>query len=271
MKRFCVLSIVFIMMLCVSGCSEFMAGLQVTGENVKDSVIQQIGELEVKRKEVENAIEAAKDELNRLQIAKTSNAVEAELLEDEINSLQTEVEQKRQEMMKLADYIESNEPLTLKDGSVVSVEQLEEYANELIPEFKVLESTLNIKLQTLEIYQDNTTVAQTRLAEGKSVVAELVSQVAIIDAQLEALRVFEAKPELLVEGGTFNDAISEAKRLMDETQMMLQKEIEIRKQTDQLTDSLNEKIGEVLQDNTDSDQSSSIVGTLRSLVGSTGE
>jgi chromosome segregation ATPase len=221
-----------------------------------------VGELEVRRKEITNAIDEAKQEIERLRTAKVENAVQAELLRSEIGDIEANIERMELEMSKLADYIEAEQPLVLKDGSTVSVAQLNEYAVTLVSNYDTAIKIVDSKRQTLLLYEENVHMAEQRATDGSAVIRDLESQLEIIDAQVQALRVFSERPELLVSGGQ-NDSIRRAQELVMETSEILGAQIKVLKQEDSLTTQPGGAISEALGEN----QEDSMVTKLRERSG----
>lgn len=254
------------------GCSRIGPAIQVVTDRAEDALINQIGALDVQRQEVVNAVAKAKEEIGRLQRVEAENAVEAETLASELELLSQENEDARLEMLQLADYIERSEPLTLSDGTVVTVADLQGYAERKISAYETLSNKMAIKQQTFDLYTQNVKTAHEHWVEGKQIVDELEGQLELIDAQIAALKVYQEQPQLLTEGGTFESAITDAKTLVDGTHKTLTKELRIREKMGEVVETdLDAKIEAELQKATASESGGDIVSKLRNLASDTGE
>jgi len=236
MNKYLSLMLLLIVLLVVSGgCSDltslssrWQAIVDVGIEKAEQEITRQIGDLDVKRQEIVNAIAASKQELTRLETARAKNIVAAQLAEEEIVGFEAEIQALQRQMAKLAEYLQSGEPLILDDGSVVDAEEMNQIADQLIWQFDLLEEKLALKRQTLKIYQDNAANADDRLSQGRAIVARMEGQLDLIDAQMETLEVYEEKPELMVDSGSFSEVIPEAQELIEETNKILAEERIIR-------------------------------------------
>jgi predicted transcriptional regulator len=245
------------------GCSRLSAASQVLGQKAEDTIIKQIGELDVQRQEAMNAVNQSKEEIKRLQRIEAENQVEADTLSKDMAALRSKKEILQKEMNKLADYMESGKPLTLDDGTVVSAAELESYAKSKIADYQTIDNKVLIKQDTLNLYQQNVKVAHERWTNGKQVVTELESQLELIDANIAALKVYQSQPDLQADNSA--DVMAKAKEVVDGTLKILEKERMVHQtMTDVQASDTNDKIGNKLQQDLGL-QNTNVISTLRSL------
>ena len=271
MRKAQVYVVLILIAITLVGCSRWQAAGDVLGQRAEDAVINQIGALDVQRQEVVNAIAEAEAEIERLVAVEADNAVEAAYLEDDLVALNEKKSEAQQEMRKLADHIESGEPLVLDDGTTISVAELEQYASRRIQTYETLNQQIAAKEETLGLYKQAVQEAAGRRTAGQRVITEMKDQLALIDAQIASLRVYEEQPELLGSGGESRDVIAEAAELVADTQKLVDKELRTRRQMAEIEDvgDLDSQISDALDEG--SETATDVLSTLRSISAEAGE
>lgn len=201
----------------VTGCADLWPISQVMATRVVDSLVQQIGEAEVQRQKVLNAIEEAKAEIVRLQRVEAENSVKVEMLSEKLEELKANKEELRERMLQLADLIEAGQPITLTNGTVLTVPDLIRHAERAKSQFELLNQKINIYQKSVDLLTATVQDAHTRWIEGKDAIAELEAQLELLDAQIAALKLFQEQPEISRATASYRDAIAEAQRVMSET------------------------------------------------------
>ena len=268
MRTLLVCIAVLVLLISVTGCADWGPIGQVIATRVMDPLIRQIGETDIQRQKVLNAIEAAKAEIARLQRVEAENSVKAEMLSEKLEVLKANKEESRKRLLQLADLIEAGQPITLTNGTVISVSELTAYAERKKREFEVLNRKITIYQKSIDLLTTTAKEAHNRWVEGKATVAELEAQLELLDAQIAALEAVKAQPELARAAGSYEDLISEAQRVTEEVMEKLERE---RRTIERLRE-LQAAEGELIQTQLDQleldlKSSSDLVAELRSLAG----
>jgi hypothetical protein len=259
---------VLVLLMSVTGCADWGPIGQVLATRVMDPLVRQIGETDIQRQKVLNAIEAAKAEIARLQRVEAENSVKAEMLSEKLEALKANREESRKRLLQLADLIEAGQPITLTNGTVMSVSELTAYAERKKREFEVLNRKITIYQKSIDLLMTTAKEAHDRWVEGKATVAELEAQLELLDAQIAALEAVKAQPEIARAAGSYEDLISEAQRVTEEVMEKLERE---RRTIERLRE-LQATEGEPIQSQLDQleldlKSSSDLVAELRSLAG----
>ncbi len=200
----------------VVGCTseqrrKLTAGKDVVVERSVDAIVEQIGELEVRKKEVENAIEKAEAEIDRLQLVQAESMVDAEILEKKIAELEAQQEAARAQFTKLADAIDAGEAIILEDGTTIAVQELREYADRQMEKYDTRTERIRTLQNSAELLRSTAREAEEKWEDGRSTVDRLHSQTELIDAMILSLRPHAENPSL--GGEAYSDAIAEAEEL----------------------------------------------------------
>ncbi|MCS7220576.1 MAG: hypothetical protein RML36_14470 [Anaerolineae bacterium] len=201
----------------VMGCADLWPIGQVMATRVVDSLVQQIGEAEVQRQKVINAIDEAKAEITRLQRVEAESSVKAEMLSEKLEELKAKKEELRESMLRLADLIEAGQPVTLTNGTVLTIPDLIKHAERAKSQFEALNQKIAIYQKSVDLLMSTAQEAHTRWIEGKDAIAELEAQLELLDAQIATLKLFQEQPAISRATTAYRDAIAEAQRIMNET------------------------------------------------------
>ncbi len=250
------------------GCADLRSIGQVMATRTIDSLVQLIGEAEVQRQKVINAVDEARAEITRLQRVEAESTVKAEMLSEKLEELKANKEELRGRLLQLADLIEAGQPITLTDGTTLTIPDLVRHAERAKSQFELLNQKIAIYQKSIDLLMATAQEAHARWIEGKTAVAELEAQLELLDAQIAALKLYQEQPEISRATASYQDVISEAQRIMNET---LEK-LELRRRVFEKMSELQAAESEQIQSQfdlleLDLKSSEDLVSELRSLAG----
>lgn len=220
MKRAIPLTIVFVLIVwSVSACRP--------GWEQADEVRQQIDSLMSIRSKAENAIVSMTREIERLQEIRRNLEPRIDSMSGDVQALESLLTEIEEAMYLLANLIEAGESIDLSTGTTVDVDLLKTLANELLQEHEQRSESLENRSKALTILEKAASTADGKIFEARALIVKLTDQLAIIDAQIELLRVFQDNPTLLSEGGSMPDALATSRRVVEETQNWVEQEMEL--------------------------------------------
>lgn len=213
MSRFLAgIAVTLMVIVAVFGWNTLRPRIEVAKDEALTQVDLMLDEQKVRKKEVEIAIDEARQEIERLVAIEISSLVEIEVLAKDLEEMGSQKEKARKELSQIADLLEAGQPITLTSGATMSVAELEDYAQGKMEAFDLLEEKIAIRQETLDIYQRSAQQARERREEGEKAIGKLEEQIELLDAKIAELRAVESQPGPLTE-----DKVKEAEDLMRRT------------------------------------------------------
>jgi hypothetical protein len=225
MGRVARVTVIVITLLGASGCSgDLQSAIDVILGRAHNAIVKMVGQADVDRQKVQSLINAAQDDIRRLQNVEANAIVEADMLAPKLTELTANKEQAAKGLTRLADLIDAGKPVTATDGTLMTVSDLQAYAEKKKSSYETLLKKSGIYQQQLALLRQTATDAHKAWSDNKASVEVLQAQLDLLDTQIAALQAVQDQPRVNAGPGSYSDVTAEAKRVMDETLQKYEKE-----------------------------------------------
>lgn len=257
-------SAMFVLLISVVGCTELPPAVDVVATKVSNSIKEWIGTVEIQRVEVLRAIDDAKAEVDRLKWVEAESSVEAEILSEKLETLKLNREAARKGLLQLADLIEAGKPITLTNGTTMSIPELMDYAERKKAEFEALNEKIEIYQESIDVLTKTAQEAHDRWVEGERIIETLEAQLELLDAKILALKAAAEQP--LAKGeDTGADPIAAAEDIVNKTIEELNKQREVIERLREIQGAETDQVEKLLE--LDLKSSKDLASELRELAG----
>jgi len=163
-------------------------------EVAKDKVLKQIdkmlGEVDVKRKEIELSVNGLKDGIEGMRKAKIKAQVKREQMDRQVGDIQQQITQVDDILKKLRPHLNATTPVEIS-GTTYSVQQINEAADKLLKERKMLSDNLDHLHQAQASLDNTASTLEKRQIECQERLKRLEVQLAEIDTKSVALKAMQ--------------------------------------------------------------------------------
>ena len=231
-----------------SGCG---ARAQVAGEKLLDKIDAWLGELEVKRKAIENEKKNLEQAIENVREQKVKAKVQLDRYQAMIEPVNAELTKIKRALGELQPHLSATEDVEIK-GKTYSPEQIQDMANTLADEFESLSKRVGGYEVAVAAFQESYDMLSQQQDMAGETMGRLNEKLEEIDIKREAVQAMQVNQEILGESGSISQKFTDLEKQIEdlfvdvETQMVLEKERLAERERD--INSRSESADAIMQD-----------------------
>lgn len=201
---------------------------------VEDRIDALLGKEAVLRQQALDAIQAAEDDIERLEELAVTSRVDARLLGEKLNGLQTVAAQAQKQLGQLAAMVDAGQPITL-NGQTWQPADLKAYAQSKITEYTAIQERLRVLEESRRIQSETAERAEASLRLARQNVANMRASLDLLEAKFALLRLLRTQPDAMPgQRDNVNVVLTDAETLVQNLLGEVEREIQIAGERSQL-------------------------------------
>ncbi len=229
-----------------SGCG---ARAQVAGDKILELIDARLGKLDVKRKEIQNAIADLDKTIAKNRQGKVKSEVMLENFDGKIAPIQNEINRIKQALTVINPHLSASEDVEI-NGKMRSPSELNEMAKELLERHEKLSSQLGGLNANRAQYEKTHQAVAKAYSVSTTQMSKLKELLTSIDDKMEALDQMKQSQSILNESGSVSDSFADLEEqvegLMFDVESELRLEIEKINEREARLDDNNSAADEIL-------------------------
>lgn len=170
------------------GCE---ARSQVAMDKITERIDKMLGELDVKRKKIDNQIKELETSLSEVNKKRINAEVRLEGYRDKTKSISDRLTRIKTVLAKYHPHLDATEAVEI-DGKTLSPEEIKTNANLLADEFESLNKNLGGYEKSVEAFERTHGLLDTQEKQGKTLMKNLKSKLEEIDVKKEAVEAMKS-------------------------------------------------------------------------------
>ena len=245
-----------------TGCG---ARAQVAGDKVLDKIDKWLGELDVKRKEIENSVQSLEEAVENNHKAKINAEVRLDDMDRRMQPIQKRVDGIKVYLAEINPHLSSTEAVEI-NGKTMSPEEIKARANEFLEAYEMNNQELGVLQATKETYKRAFDLLNKEYQISTQQMATLKKKLEEIDIKKTALDDMKTAQTVLGKSGSisdkFNDLEVEINDLFIEVETEMRVESEKVAQREATLQTSNLAIDEILEKNKSSEETQARIDAI---------
>ncbi|MDG1810036.1 MAG: hypothetical protein P8J91_11990 [Pirellulaceae bacterium] len=245
-----------------TGCG---ARAQVAGDKVLDKIDKWLGELDVKRKEIENSVQSLEEAVENNHKAKINAEVRLDDMDRRMQPIQKRVDGIKVYLAEINPHLSSTEAVEI-NGKTMSPEEIKARANEFLEAYEMNNQELGALQATKETYKRAFDLLNKEYQISTQQMATLKKKLEEIDIKKTALDDMKTAQTVLGKSGSisdkFNDLEVEINDLFIEVETEMRVESEKVAQREATLQTSNLAIDEILEKNKSSEETQARIDAI---------
>ena len=245
-----------------TGCG---ARAQVAGDKVLDKIDKWLGELDVKRKEIENSVQSLEAAVENNHKAKINAEVRLDDMDRRMQPIQKRVDGIKVYLAEINPHLSSTEAVEI-NGKTMSPEEIKARANEFLEAYEMNNQELGALQATKETYKRAFDLLNKEYQISTQQMATLKKKLEEIDIKKTALDDMKTAQTVLGKSGSisdkFNDLEVEINDLFIEVETEMRVESEKVAQREATLQTSNLAIDEILEKNKSSEETQARIDAI---------
>lgn len=209
------------------GCAQ----TQVAGDKLMKKIDSWLGELDVKRKKIENSIGKLDESIEKSHRGKISAEVRLEEFDRQLTAMKKNSDRVKEAIGVLRPHFSATEEVEI-NGKMMSPEKINSLANDLLDEYESLSSQQGSLETTRKTYQQTHDVLKKQYETSTTQMASLKKKLIDIDIKKKALDDMKTAQKILGESGSISDEFTKLEKEIND--LFVDVETGIRLETDKV-------------------------------------
>lgn len=232
----------------MTGCE---ARTQVAADKIKKRIDKMLGELDVKRKQIDNEVKSLENSLAEVKEKRISAKVQLEQYEEKKSEIQSKIDDVKQGMSVIRPHLDASEPVEI-NGKMWEPAEIVKASNTLADDWEKLSKKMGGYENSLLAFERAHKLLATQEEQGKATMESLKSKIEEIDVKKGAIEAMDTAGGL-AGGDSISDKFDDLAKEVDglfvdvETAMRVEEEkiSERQAELDSQTDIVSDLLGDL--------------------------